>query len=239
MILSPAKTATASAADFQLNGFSVEIVDRFKLLGCTIDNKLDFKHHYNNLKKNVLFKLYSIKNIFFLSDSIRLHFFKTFLLPHFDYCASLFVYFSLTLLNKINKLYNLCLFKLLKISVNNLTESEALSRLKPLNLLPFKCRLFYRFSLFSFKLLNNQILPNIFCKFEVICSSYNLRESSKNLVGLPFSRTMTGAKRLSYSIPIFVNKIIRSSFNLCLKDFKSFIMQNFLIIFNKFYQAFF
>ena len=50
---------------------------------------------------------------------------------------------------------------------------------------------------------------------------------------------MTGAKRLSYSIPIFVNKIIRSSFNLCFKDFKSFIMQNFLIIFNKFYKAFF
>ena len=114
-----------------------------------------------------------------------------------------------------------------------------LSRLKPLNLLPFKCRLFYRFSLFSLKLLNNQILPNIFCKFEFICSSYDLRESSKNLVGLPFSRTMTGAKRLSYSIPIFVNKITRSSFNLCFKGFKSIILQNFLILFNKFYKAFF
>ena len=48
---------------------------------------------------------------------IKVHFFKTFLLPHFDYCASLFIYFSNTLINKLKKLYNLCLFVLLRLEL--------------------------------------------------------------------------------------------------------------------------
>ena len=88
----------------------IEVFDEFKLLGCFIDDKLSFKKHSSNLKTNVCRKLFAIKNIFFLSFDIKIHFFKTFLLPHFDNCASLFIYYSNTLINKLNKLYNLCLF---------------------------------------------------------------------------------------------------------------------------------
>ncbi len=60
-------------------------------------------------------KLFAIKKIFYLSYSIKLHFFKTFILPHFDFCSSLFIYFSNTLLENIKGLYNNCLFHLLDL----------------------------------------------------------------------------------------------------------------------------
>ena len=64
----------------------VSVVNSFKLLGVTIDNKLNFTEHCSNLKKIVNKKLYSIKRLFFLCTSVKIHFFKTFILPYFDYC---------------------------------------------------------------------------------------------------------------------------------------------------------
>ena len=69
------KAMIKSATELQfllLNGSLVEIVDNFKLLGCTIDNKLNFEIHFRLLKKTILYKLYSIKNIYFILTSIRL-----------------------------------------------------------------------------------------------------------------------------------------------------------------------
>ena len=43
----------------------VSVVDSFKLLGVTIDNKLNFGEHCSNLKKIVNKKLFSIKRLFF------------------------------------------------------------------------------------------------------------------------------------------------------------------------------
>jgi len=68
-------------------------VTSFKLLGVTLDNKLTFTEHCSNLKKIINRKLYSIKRLFFLCTSVKIHFFKTFILPYFDYCLSLIIYF--------------------------------------------------------------------------------------------------------------------------------------------------
>ena len=51
-------------------------------------------------------KIFAIKNFFYLSYSIKLHFFKTLILPHYDYCSSLFLNFSNTLLENIKGLYS-------------------------------------------------------------------------------------------------------------------------------------
>ena len=92
----------------------IELVCEFKLLWCLLDDKLNFKKYFCNLisKTKVCRNLFAIKIIFFLANDNKINFLNTFLLPHFDYFASLFIYFSDTLINKINKLYNLCLFVL-------------------------------------------------------------------------------------------------------------------------------
>ena len=96
-------------------------MNEFKLLGCILDSKLTFNQHFKNLRATVLKKLFAIKRIFFLSEKIKIQFFKTFLLTQFDYCASLFIYFSKSFITSHENLYNLCLFHLIKLELNNLS----------------------------------------------------------------------------------------------------------------------
>jgi hypothetical protein len=76
-----------------LLGNQVEVVTEFKLLGVKIDEKLTFEPHVKLLRAKVTQKLFAIKKIFYLSYSIKLNFFKTFILPHFDYCLSIYIFF--------------------------------------------------------------------------------------------------------------------------------------------------
>jgi hypothetical protein len=92
----------------------ISVVDSFKLLGVTLDNKLNFVEHCSNLKKIVNKKLYSIKRLFFLCTSVKIHFFKTFILPYFDYCLSLIIYFPPSAYQSLSNCFNLCLYKLFK-----------------------------------------------------------------------------------------------------------------------------
>ena len=131
------------------------------MLGITIDEKLTFEPHVKLLRTKVTQKLFAIKKIFFLSYKIKVHFFKTFILPHFDYCSSLFIYFSNTLLDNIKGLYNNCLFHLFDLDFRGKSIEEQFETLKPLKLLPFKYFIFLRFSTFCFKILNNIILFNL------------------------------------------------------------------------------
>ena len=67
----------------------VRVVSSFKLLGVTIDNKLNFSEHCSNIKRIFNRKLYSITRLFFLCTSVKIHFFKTCIFPYFDYYLSL------------------------------------------------------------------------------------------------------------------------------------------------------
>jgi hypothetical protein len=75
--------------EFTFSSHKIEAVEQFKLLGAIIDNKLNFSQHRTNLRRTVFKKLYSIKRIFYLSFHVKVQFFKTFILPHFDYCITL------------------------------------------------------------------------------------------------------------------------------------------------------
>ncbi len=88
-------------------------------------------------------------------------YFKSFILPHFDYCSSLFVYFSITLISWIESLFNSVVFRLFKIDLKPLTLHEQYSLLSEMNILPFRFRFFYRFSTFCFKIMNSIYLDNI------------------------------------------------------------------------------
>ena len=68
-------------------------VKKFKLLGVHLDEKLQFIDHAANICLSVNRRLYTIKKLFYLPYSVKIHFFKTFILPYFDYCISLTIYF--------------------------------------------------------------------------------------------------------------------------------------------------
>ena len=234
MIINPKRSGVKLPKFIELESNQIEVVSEFKLLGCTIDDKLTFVKHVKNLKAAVCSKLFAIKNLFFLSFDIKVHFFKTFLLPHFDYCTSLFVYFSNALINKLYKLYNLCLYILLRLELTQLSIEQQQSLLKPFNLLPYKFRLFYRFSLFSHNILNKHFLLNISCLLKPIVKIHNTREQNTNIFDSPLSQSVNGAKRISVVLTTMINKVLRNSTNLTIKDFKEYLKDNLHSLFEKF-----
>ena len=98
----------------KLPGNTVKVVDTFKLLGVNIDSKLNFSEHCSIVKNLINRKLYSIKRLFYLATTVKIQFFKTFVLPYFDYCSSLLIYFPKSSIQSLNNCFNLCLFKLFK-----------------------------------------------------------------------------------------------------------------------------
>ena len=82
--------------DLKIDENTIEIITNFKLLGVWIDNKLNFNYYASSLINSINKKLFAIKILFYLSFEVKLQFFKSFILPSFDYCLSLVIYFSKT-----------------------------------------------------------------------------------------------------------------------------------------------
>ena len=144
----------------------------FKLLGVTIDNKLNFAEHSSNVKKLINRKLYSIKCLFYLSTKVKIQFFKTFILPYFDYCSSLLIYCPKSTIQSLNNCFNLCLLKLFKLKPEKLDLEDLLPEdiqeivmnnfedtLQNYGLITFQKRLLDRFLLFAHSILNKENSP--------------------------------------------------------------------------------
>ena len=207
------------------DGSNVEVVDEFKLLGITIDHNLFFIKYVDRLKSTVNQKLYSIKRLFYLSLNIKLQFFKTFIQPHFDYCSSLAIYFNKTLVNKIERFYNICLYRLTGIPFITHSLTQQFIILKPYNLLPYKIRLFYKFNIFCYNIFNNRILSGF--KKDIVFNNLGYLRHTTD-VKVPLERTKFGLARLSVFLPKFINIILFNSFNLSFSDFLTFFFSNVL-----------
>lgn len=59
-------------SQIKLQGISIQVVDRFELLGIMIDRRLQFQHHINKIKKHVNIRVFSIKKMSYLSFSVKL-----------------------------------------------------------------------------------------------------------------------------------------------------------------------
>ena len=205
-------------------------MDEVKLLGIQIDNKLNFKNYFNILSKKVNTKLYCIKRLRFLPHHVKVMFFKSFILPHFDYCSSLFVYFSATLINQIEKLFDTVVYKLFNIDLKPLSLLDQSYNLKFMNIMPYKYRLFYRFCIFSFKIMNGIFLNNIndtlALKPNLVDSDRVLKCDMNKFVEIVISRTVSGDRKLSLFLSKFINKFLKNSFLESFIPFKRYIMNN-------------
>ena len=216
-----------------LCNIEIEVVENFKLLGFNVDQKLSFQNHVDHVVKSVNCKLFSFKKMFFLSQNVKTQFFKTFIMPHFDYCASLHVYFSKSVINQLERLYNSCIFRLLNIKLKFIDTVDQLLVLKPLNLFPYKFRIFYRLSLFSHKIMNDEILANI-KEGLVDHSSRDIDDNTRIMRSqtstskfykesiiycVPKTSAVRGESCISVFLPISINSVYRNTLNLKFVDF--------------------
>ena len=245
MILTNKKSLLPNTINLSSN--EIEVVDNFKLLGIHIDKKLSFDIYFNNLKQKVNSKVFALKNLFFLSENVRIQFFKSFLLPHFDYCASISVYFPKSLFIKIKKLYNTCLYHLFKLDLRRLSSLDQNILLKKMSLEGYKARLFCRLSLFSYKIMNNNIFlchfKNNLIGFTDSTKSQRLREQNQmkqqDLYIVPHTDTIKAKLRLSFFLPSFLNTIFKSDINMSFSLFKNDLDNHFNSYFKNFLLFFF
>jgi hypothetical protein len=134
------------------------VVKRFKLLGVTIDDKLNFEKYTCELRSTILRKMYSIKKLFQLARSVKIQFSKSFISPHFDYCSTFTIFFGKDRsIPRTANTYNYTVFyKLLKF------ESECKNN-EELNLFNNLQLTYSHF--FDSKLINNLLLDDIKLKF--------------------------------------------------------------------------
>jgi len=148
----------------------VKVVKTFKLLGVTIDNKLNFTEHCSNLKKIINRKIFSIKRLFYLATSVKIQFFKTFILPYFDYCLSLIIYFPKQTVQSLNNCFNLCLYRLFKFGPeidyhkddNNIEiiMNNFLDKLNSYDLFTLQSRIYTKLLSFVYGIKNNKNSPS-------------------------------------------------------------------------------
>jgi hypothetical protein len=123
------------SSSYMLGKTTITMVHKFKLLGVLLDST-------------------------FLSNETRLQFFKTFVLPHFDYCISLSIYYTTELRMTLVKLYNFCLRKLglvRLVTFDHVRDIDSMafnSILQKYGLFSFSCGVLYRLSLFAHNVFN-------------------------------------------------------------------------------------
>ena len=216
-----------------LNDVTVSVVTEFKLLGVTLDNKLNFNKHIAIMCRQINSKLFSIKRLFVLSTSVKMQFFKTFVLPYFDYCISLLVYFPKLMLQKLSKCFYLCLYKLFNYKFYDCQPNDINTFLTDYGLFAFEHRVLFRLLTFTnklvFKLENGDTAPTILKSYlhqnkdrqslavSDNLTDHNLRNQSE--LDVAVSRTKFGDMTFCHIFPKFINLTCASFVNLKPSEF--------------------
>lgn len=225
---------------------NVEVVDNFKLLGITIDNKLTFLKYVSELRNSINKRLYSIDRLFYLSHKVRLQFLKSFILPYFDYCLSLAIYFPKRTLQKLANTYYNCIYRLLKIKkpIRTLEDFNNLNNeLSKYNLECYQHRLIKRIARFIFKIYKNQNSPNglkrsLIKNGECKTVIYNLRNKIKFFIPSKGKYNDKMEWTFSYFYSKFLNEFLIYDLDLEFNHFCIRIENNINLIFPKFCKLF-
>ena len=218
---------------------AIKVVKEFKLLGVTIDNKLTFKSFVANVRLNINKRLYSIKRLFYLSFSVKLQFFKSFILPIFDYCSSLCIYFPKYLIQKLNNSYYRCLNKLFRFKFFQLDNNTINDFLRTHHLFSYTHRVFYRLCLFIFNIVNNPDSPSCL-KDQLVKTKkmYNLRTIEQDQWTTNTTNNHFGDNIFKNIFSKFLNTICSNIDLFNFNDFKKYIFCNFNEHFDKFVKKF-
>ena len=215
-------------------------MNQFKLLGVTIDDNLMFTRFLSDTCANVNKKMFSIKRLFYLSHAVKVQFFKTFCLPYFDYCLSLSIYFTKTVLVRLCKCYYACLFRLFKFNFSNGDLSVINERLKIDGLLAFQYRIFYRLALFLFKNKTNDNAPlgiKSLLSIESRDLNYNLRQANQ------YMAIREENKYTKFILTNFFRNFsnifsVHSFFSIDFNGFKKYFLNNISLLFCTFINKF-
>jgi len=230
---------------------NIKVVDSFKLLGITIDNKLNFSKFVGDIRLAINRRLYSIKKLFYLSFQVKLQFFKTFLFPYFDYCSTIFIYFNKSAIQKIANCYYLCLSRLLnfkftaKFNESKFDFNHLNNELEKLNLQSFQHRVLSRLLTFGHKIVNlsdsPENLSELLSTKGPVNHTYDLRNNqiheSLNVPSISYLNNF-GTRTFEYVFPKLLNLTCILDIKISSKLFNIRVYNNINLYYSKFIQSF-
>ena len=222
----------------ELENQKIDVVDKVKLLGVMLDNKLKFDLFISQQCLAINRRLYQNKRSFFLPNDVKLVYFKAFILPCFDYCISLGIYLNSQNLQKLCKLYYFFI-KLFKLNFLNLNANEINNLLEPYGIQAFEYRIISKIILFIAKISCNDSAP-----FEMkqaiqfdsqVNHSYNLRSNGEEIVAVSRVRSKYGDLMFKTFATKVINKFkTLNFFNNNFINFKKQLNNNLNISIDKF-----
>ena len=173
----------SAEATVNISRSSIKESDEEKLLGVTIDKKLNFKSHVNSLCKKASQKLHALARISTYMEKPQLELtITTFIMSHFSYCPLVWMFHDRASNNKINKIHERALRIIHKDSTSNF--QELLNKSNSVSVHQRNLQLLLTEIYKTVHNLNPTFMTQVFEKKDV---SYNLRES--NSLTLPKANT--------------------------------------------------
>jgi hypothetical protein len=203
----------------KIDNHQVKVVTEFKLLGIIIDNKLNFVKNTCKVRKSINTRLYSIQKLFQLDLTVKIQFLKTFILPYFDYCSTLCIYFSKEIIQKLANSYNNCIFKLVdtkkicNFTINTSNDFNLWNnQLSYYNINSFQHRILFRLNTYIYKILHYKNSPRNLSKLFIFNSALNKKYSLRNTNDLYIPSigryNDNGEKQFDYFFSKFINEIM-------------------------------
>jgi hypothetical protein len=203
------------------NDNRIKVINEYDLLGVSIQSNLQFTTHVQKIKRQVNIRSFSFEKLHYFSFSVKLQFLKTFILPLFDYCSTLVIYFNKQNIQKLAKIYHYSIYRLIKFQINTSSISEFNNLLQKYGLMSFQHRITIRLLKLVHKILSNEepkklfnLLDNSYGKH----TSYNLRNDNSY-----HAQNKHGHVTFLNFFSSFINSYCINLRNLSKKDFDKFI----------------
>lgn len=223
LIGSAGKIKKANALQITIENQIIENVESHNILGVTVDQTLSWSLHVQNVCKHMNSKLFLLNRIStYLNFDMRKLFYMAYILPIYDYCASVWGNCSHTDSNKIYRLQK----RATKITFKSSKDIPTYTLFSKLGVLPFKQQVQYDIAIMTYKALNKE-LPEYINNLINLSSNvkYNLRLQSNRMLSTMQQHTNYKKKGFEFlskttwnSLPnIIKNQSTLVSFKKCLK----------------------
>lgn len=157
-----------------INNEMIEYVNKFKYLGCIIDENLTFSEHYNYITKKIGKKVNLLGRLSrSLSVWAKLTVYKTIIAPHLYFCSTLLFLMNNSEIESLQKKQN----KALRIILGCSRYTSRTDMINCANVLSVRQTITYNTMIFIYKMLNHLVPSHLIenCKFVIDIHQHNTR----------------------------------------------------------------
>ena len=201
-------TKTPNIEKLSFDNIVIELTERVRDLGVTLDKNLSLTYHINETCKKATNSIRSIGRIrkYLTKENLKL-LVNALVISRLDYCNSILYGLPKQELDKLQRIQN--------TAARLITGTKHYESIKPalreLHWLPIESRIIFKLLLITFKIIHGLCPAYLSPLLQQYCPQRNLRSSSKLLFTVPIVNSVTyGERAFSFSAPKLWNTLPNS-----------------------------